>query len=48
MKTEKNEHKGHGRDKPPLFSSWNRLYAFVLLNLAVLILLFYFFTEAFE
>jgi hypothetical protein len=48
MKTEKNEHKGRRRDKPPFFSSWNRLYAFVLLNLAVLIILFYLFTKAFE
>ncbi len=33
---------------PPLFSSWGRLYAVVLLHLAVLIGLFYLFTKAFE
>ena len=48
MKTEKNENEGQGRNKPPLFSSWNRLYAFVLLNLVVLIILFYLITEAFD
>jgi hypothetical protein len=32
----------------PLFGSWGRWYAIVLGNLAVLILLFYWFTKAFE
>ena len=35
-------------DEPPPFGgSWARLYAVVLGNLALLILLFYFFTKAF-
>jgi hypothetical protein len=32
----------------PLFGSWGRWYAIVLGNLAVLILLFYWFTKAYE
>ncbi len=35
-------------EKPPVFSSWNKLYALVLLNLALLITVFYLFTKAFE
>jgi len=35
-------------EKPPILSSWNRLYLIVLLNLALLIALFYLFTKAFE
>ena len=48
MKNEKSGQKGRERDKLPIFSTWNRLYAIVLLNLAVLIILFYLFTKAFE
>jgi len=33
---------------PPILSSWNKLYGLVFLNLVVLILLFYFFSKAFE
>jgi hypothetical protein len=43
--TEKTE---DDRDRPPFFSSWNRLYAVVLLNLALQIFLFYLFTVAFQ
>ena len=32
----------------PLFGSWGRWYAIVLGNLALLILLFYWFTKAYE
>jgi hypothetical protein len=35
-------------DPPPFGRSWNVLYAVVLLNLALLILLFYAFTRAFS
>jgi len=35
-------------DKPPFFSSWNKLYAFVLLVFASTVFLFYIFTKAFE
>jgi len=35
-------------EKPPIFKSWKRLYAFVLMQLTVLIILFYIFTKAFE
>jgi hypothetical protein len=37
-----------GRERPPLFSSWGRVYAAVLLNLAFQILLFYIFMKTFE
>lgn len=33
---------------PPIGKTWRRLYAAVLINLAVLILIFYAFTKAFE
>jgi hypothetical protein len=38
----------NGEGRPPLLSSWRRLYAAVLLNLAFQILLFYLFTRAFK
>jgi hypothetical protein len=38
----------NNRDRPPLFSSWSRLYAVVLLNLALQIFLFYLLTKAFQ
>lgn len=34
--------------KPPLVSSWRNLYILVLVNLVVLIAVFYAFTKAFE
>lgn len=34
--------------KPPFVSSWMRLYVLVLVNLVVLIALFYVFMKAFE
>jgi hypothetical protein len=37
-----------GEDPPPFGRSWKVLYAIVVLNLAVLILLFYIFTKAFS
>lgn len=33
---------------PPILSSWGRLYTLVLLNLIVLIAIFYIFTRAFQ
>lgn len=35
-------------EKPPILSSWNQLYGLVLLNLIVLIVLFYIFTKSFS
>lgn len=35
-------------EPPPLFKSWTTWYAVVLINLAVLVLLFYWFTKTFE
>lgn len=32
---------------PPIFKSWNQMYAFVLILHAVIILLFYLFTHAY-
>ncbi len=48
MDDEQREKKADDQDKPPILSSWSRLYAAVLLNLAILILLFFLFTKAFE
>jgi hypothetical protein len=33
---------------PPIGKTWRRLYAAVLINLAVLILIFYAFTKAYQ
>ncbi len=38
----------NGEDRPPIFSSWKRLYIAVLLALALQVGLFYLFTKAFE
>jgi len=35
-------------EKPPVLSSWKQLYTIVLLNLVVLIILFYVFTRMFS
>jgi hypothetical protein len=35
-------------DPPPILGTWPRLYSFVLLFLAALIVLFYVFTRAFS
>lgn len=48
MENEKIKNKEIDQEKPPLLSSWNRLYMLVLLNLALLIVLFYLFTKAFD
>jgi hypothetical protein len=48
MKNERIENKEIDQEKPPILSSWNRLYAVVLLNLALLIVLFYLFSKAFD
>ncbi len=48
MDHERIEKKEKDQEKPPILSSWNRLYTVVLLNLALLILLFYLFTKAFD
>jgi hypothetical protein len=38
----------NGEEPPPIGRSWRLLYAAVLLNLALLILLFWAFTKAFS
>ena len=48
MRTEEPNRQRTDEGKPPLVSSWNRLYALVLVNLIVLIAAFYAFTKAFE
>ncbi len=48
MQNQHDESARKEREQPPVFKSWNRLYAAVLLNLAFLIVLFYLFTKAFE
>jgi hypothetical protein len=35
-------------EKPPILGSWKKIYLVVLLNLAALIILLYFFSEAFK
>jgi hypothetical protein len=35
-------------EKPPIFGSWNKIYAIVLGNLVLLIILFYLFTKYFS
>ncbi len=34
------------QDKPPIFKTWNQMYAFVLILHAIIIFLFYLFTQA--
>jgi len=48
MQTEEHDIQRTDEGKPPLVSSWSRLYALVLVNLVVLIAVFYAFTKAFE
>jgi hypothetical protein len=48
MENERIENKEIDEEKPPILSSWKRLYTVVLLNLALLIVLFYLFTKAFD
>lgn len=35
-------------EQPPLFSSWNHIYAFVLILHAFILVLFYLFTHAYS
>jgi hypothetical protein len=35
-------------EKPPIFSSWKKMYLFVLINLAVTITVFYIITKALQ
>ena len=48
MENQKNKQTDAAQEQPPIFSSWNRLYSIVLLNLAFLIIIFYIFTKAFQ
>jgi hypothetical protein len=48
VENERIENKEIDQEKPPILSSWKRLYTVVLLNLALLIVLFYIFTKAFD
>ncbi len=48
MEKNKTEHNYNQEEPPPVFSSWNRLYLLVLVNLFILIGLFYAFTRTFE
>ena len=48
MLTEDNDLERDDEGKPPLVSSWRNLYILVLLNLVVLIAVFYAFMKAFE
>ena len=48
MSKEKETDIGSKEETPPFFSSWNKLYAIVFFTFAVLVILFYVFTKAFE
>jgi hypothetical protein len=48
MKTEDRAVDREDGGKPPLVSSWRNLYILVLVNLVVVIAVFYAFTKAFE
>ena len=48
MKTEEHDLERADEGKPPLVSSWRNLYILVLVNLGVLIAVFYAFMKAFE
>ena len=39
------QEKNTPEESPPIFKTWNQLYAFVLILHAIIISLFYFFTE---
>ena len=43
-----NSQDGSTDEKPPIFGSWRNLYLVVLLNLTAIIILLYFFSEAFR
>jgi hypothetical protein len=47
MRDETRKH-SQGEEPPPFGGSWRNLYAAVLANLAVLVVLFYLFTRAFR
>jgi hypothetical protein len=46
--TDETRKHSRGEEPPPFGGSWKTLYTVVLLNLAVLIVLFYLFTRAFR
>jgi hypothetical protein len=46
--TEETRKHSHEEEPPPFGGSWAKLYAVVLLNLAVLVALFHVFTRAFR
>ena len=48
MSKEKEIDNNSKEETPPLFNSWNKLYAIVFFTFAALVLLFYVFTKAFE
>ena len=48
MKETKQQTPPDGEEQPPFGGSWRVLYAIVIGNLALLILLFYAFTKAFS
>ena len=48
MENEQINHTDEREEQPPIFSSWNRLYAVVFFNLIFLIILFYLFKKIFS
>jgi hypothetical protein len=43
-----NSEDGNTNEKPPILGSWENIYFVVLLNLTAIIILLYFFSEAFQ
>jgi hypothetical protein len=48
MENDQSLHNDTEEEKPPILSSWRRLYSLVLLNLIALIVIFYIFTQIFQ
>lgn len=48
MENIQTDSKEYTEEKPPVLSSWKKLYAVVIGNLIVLVILFYLFTKSFN
>ncbi|MFC1725288.1 hypothetical protein ACFL4T_06650 [candidate division KSB1 bacterium] len=48
MENDQKKNNSAPEEKPPLVSTWKRLYLLVFFNLVFLIILFYIFTKTFQ
>jgi len=48
MATPESSTPGPDDERPPIFRTWNQMYAFVLILHAIIITLFYLFTQAYS